>query len=218
MTSTEAKVLAVNLVHEIRPDPYGDVGRTAIDKRAVSEPVMLIDQGPEGDTIMDRYNHGGVDQAVYAYAVEDLAYWSKELSREIEPGKFGENLTTQGVDITGTVIGTVWVVGETKLQVRSHRTPCSTFQQWMQEPQWVRRFTEHGAPGAYLKVLTPGKVQAGDAIEITSVPDHGVTVGELFAGRRADRNRLATLLEEEDIAPDVMSYLVRELAVGAPRG
>ena len=56
MTSAQAKVLAVNLVHEIRPDPYGDVGRTAIDKRAVSEPVMLIDQGPEGDT----KNHGSL--------------------------------------------------------------------------------------------------------------------------------------------------------------
>lgn len=214
--TTQGRLVAVNTVHEIRPDPHGDVGRTAIDKRPVDAPVRLIAMGPDGDTVMDRYHHGGVDQAVYSYAAEDLAYWSTELGREIPPGKFGENLTTKGVDITGAVIGTVWTVGETRLQVRSHRTPCSTFQQWMDEPRWVRRFTEHGAPGAYLKVLTEGWVKAGDPITIESIPDHGVTIGELFAGRRGDRDRLASLLEQPDIADDVIEYLNHELAVGQP--
>lgn len=216
MTDGAARVISVNLVHEIRLDPNGDVGRTAIDKRPVTGPVKLIDQGPEGDTVMDREHHGGVDQAVYAYAAEDLAVWSRELGRDLTAGVFGENLTTEGVDITNSVIGTVWAVGETRLQVRSPRIPCNTFKDWMSEPQWVRRFTEHGSPGAYFKVLTEGHVQAGDTVSVESVPAHGVTVGELFAGRRGDRVKLEILIEQPDIAEDVIEHVLRELAVGQP--
>jgi MOSC domain-containing protein YiiM len=116
-------VVSVNIVHEIRVDPVGDVGRTAIDKRPTAEPVMLRPEGPDGDTVMDRMNHGGYDQAVYAYASEDLSAWSNELGRTIVPGQFGENLTTEGLDITGAVVGSVWRIADARLQVRDHRTP-----------------------------------------------------------------------------------------------
>jgi MOSC domain-containing protein YiiM len=214
MTDGAARVISVNLVYGLHPDPNGSVGRTAIDKRAVDGPVKLIDQGPEGDAVMDRENHGGVDQAVYAYAAEDLVGWGEELHRDLRPGMFGENLTTEGIDVTNSVIGTIWAVGDTRLQVRCPRIPCNTFKDWMEEPQWVRRFTEHGAPGAYLKVLTSGEVQAGDAITIESAPDHGVTIGDLFAGRRGDRAKLELLIEQPDIAEKVVRYVQRELAVG----
>ena len=91
----------------------------------------------------------------------------RELARALPPGTFGENLTTEGVDVTGAVIGEVWAVesadgGDPVLvQVTSPRIPCVTFQAWMGEAHWVRRFTEHGAPGAYLRVLGEGAVAAG---------------------------------------------------------
>ena len=204
----------MNLVHEIRSDAAGDVGRTAIDKRPTADPVMLLAEGPAGDAVMDRMRHGGADQAVYAYAMEDLSEWSNELGRAVVPGQFGENLTTQGLHVTGAVIGSVWRIAEARLQVRAHRTPCTTFQAWMREAHWVKRFTDWGAPGAYLKVLTPGPVVQGDAIEVEFVPEHGVTVGDTFKGRRGDKDRLATLLHEPDLAEDMIAYLNRELAIG----
>ena len=213
-----ARVLSVNSVYAIRDDPLGDVGRTAIDKRPVTEPVMLLPEGPAGDIVMDRTHHGGFDQAVYAYAVEDLRVWAKQLGRDLPAGTFGENLTTEGLDVTGAVIGSVWSIGQARLQVRSHRTPCSTFQAWIGDPHWVRRFTEHGAPGAYLKVLTSGDVQADDTVVVESVPTHGVTIGELFRGRRGDRTTLSRLLAEPDLADDVVQYLHSELAVGSGPG
>jgi MOSC domain-containing protein YiiM len=194
-------------VHALIDDPRGDVGRSAIDKRPTAEPVALTKQGPIGDIVMDRTHHGGVDQAVYAYALEDLRYWSHQLGRELSPGQFGENLTTEGLDVTGSVIGAVWAIGETRLQVRAHRTPCATFQAWMGEPHWVKRFTEHGAPGAYLKVLTPGRVEVGDSIVVEQVPEHGVTIGDAFRGRRGDTQKLSKLLEEPDLADDMVEYL-----------
>lgn len=209
-----ARLVSVNMVHALIDDPNGDVGRSAIDKRPTSEPVMLSEQGPIGDIVMDRVHHGGLDQAVYVYALEDLRAWSDELRRGLSPGAFGENLTTEGLDVTGSVIGAVWAIGDARLQVRAHRTPCSTFQAWMGEPHWVKRFTEHGAPGAYLKVLTPGHVREGDVVKVEHVPEHGVTVGDVFKGRRGDRSRLQRLAGETDLADDMVQYLDRELAVG----
>jgi MOSC domain-containing protein YiiM len=210
-----ARILSVNLVHAIIPDPLGDVGRTAIDKRPAGRPVLIEAAGPVGDTVLDRKHHGGRDQAVYAYAVEDLRNWSAKLARDLAPGTFGENLTTEGVDVTGAVIGEVWAVDEAGggdpvlVQVTSPRIPCTTFQAWMGEAHWVRRFTEHGAPGAYLRVLSEGAVAPGAGLRVAERPAHGVTVGEVFQPRFADRARLQLLLDEgEDLHPP----LVRRLA------
>lgn len=209
-----ARVESVNLVAGIRADSAGPVGKTAIDKRPISHPVMLLPEGPVGDTVMDREHHGGIDQAIYAYAREDLQMWAGELERELTPGQFGENLTTSGVDVTGTQIGTVWRIGDVRLQVRAHRTPCPTFQAWLDEPHWLKRFIDRGAPGAYLKVLEPGSVQQGQAIEIESEPGHGVTVGDTFAGRCGDKAKLERLLKEDDLSTDLREYLQREVTIG----
>jgi len=41
------------------------------------------------------------------------------------------------------------------------------------------------------------------------------TIGEVLAGRRGDKERLALLLDEPDLADEMMSYLKQELAVGS---
>src|SRR3712207_4659877 len=94
-------VTAVAVVHTFLPNAHRPVGTTAIDKRAVDGPVRLDVDGLAGDTQCDRRHHGGTYQAVYAYADEDAAWWSRELGRPIPPGLFGENLRTSGVDVSG---------------------------------------------------------------------------------------------------------------------
>ena len=189
-------------MHALIPDTGGDLDETAIDKRPVAGPVACHRLGIAGDTQVDVQHHGGVDQAVYAYAREDSDWWAGELAREIPPGVFGENLATEGVDVTGAVIGARWQVGEPGvgpiLKVRSPRVPCRTFQAWSKEPHWVKRFTDHGAPGAYLAVEVEGVISAGDAVEVLSAPAHGVTIGEVFAKRRGDLARLRLLVESDD--------------------
>lgn len=175
-------LLALCRVDRLLPDA-GTVGVTAIDKRPVLEPLPVKEYGVYGDVQADRKNHGGPWQAVYAYAQEDAERWGARIGREIAPGLFGENLRTSGIDVTGAEIGERWRVGdELVLEVTTPRYPCATFQRRMAEKQWVKRFTEGGMPGAYLRVIAKGAIAVGDRIAVVERPGHGVTIGDWFRG------------------------------------
>jgi MOSC domain-containing protein YiiM len=176
-----ASVLAVCRVHQLLEDESA-VGLTAIDKRPVAGPVKVHKLGLRGDIQADRYNHGGEDQAVYAYSQADAEFWEQALGRELPAGAFGENLRVAGIGTTGAVIGERWKIGlDVELEVTSPRTPCATFQRRIGEPHWVKRFTEEGRVGTYLRVIHTGTIQAGDHIHRIFVPRHGVTVGQWFS-------------------------------------
>ncbi|HEU4910849.1 MAG TPA: MOSC domain-containing protein [Actinomycetes bacterium] len=206
-------------MHAVIPDVRGDLDQTAIDKRGVDgrvrvRPADAGEAGLDGDQVVDTRHHGGADQAVYAYAVEDLRWWAGELGRELTPGTFGENLTTEGLDVSGAAIGERWRVGSSGLllEVTVPRIPCRTFQGWMDEPHWVKRFTAHGAPGAYLRVVVEGDVGAGDDVEVVSRPDHGVTVRDVFVIRNAPAAGLLRLLEMPGLNHELAAHARRDLA------
>jgi len=178
-----AEVTAVCVVHTLHSEPTNPGGRTAIDKRAVSGRVEVAQLGLAGDTQLDTRHHGGPEQAVYAYADEDAAWWASELGRDLPAGMFGENLRTAGLDVTGAEIGERWRIGGSDgvlVQVTAPRIPCATFQRRMGEPHWVKRFTHHGAPGAYVAVVEAGPVWSGAEVVVESRPGHGVTIGDTF--------------------------------------
>ncbi|VXC69876.1 MOSC domain-containing protein [Arthrobacter sp. 9V] len=177
-----ASLLAVCRVHQLLPDPLGSVGVTGMDKRPVEGPVKVHKLGLHGDVQANRLDHGGEDQALYAYSQEDADYWSGELKREMPAGVFGENLRVAGIETTGAVIGERWKIGlEVELEVTSPRVPCATFQRVIDEPQWVKRFTQAGRVGTYLRVIKTGTISAEDHIHRTFVPRHGITVGQWFS-------------------------------------
>lgn len=198
---------------------WGRPARSAIAKHAAPGPVQVTEAGLDGDRVANTKFHGGRDQAVYAYAREDLDWWGAELGRAIPDGGFGENLTTVGLDLNATVIGTRWRIGEALLEVCSIRTPCSTFQGWMghqgyDDTRWVRRFTAARRPGPYLRVLSAGVIAAGDHIVVESVPTHGVTVVDMFEAMNLDRSRLPELAVIDDLAAEPSRLLARHLSSG----
>lgn len=193
------RVEAVCVVFAELDAPSRRSPRTAIDKRPVPGPVRVETGGVTGDHVCDTKFHGGLDKAVYAYSAEEAGRWGAELGRELVPGWFGENVRVAGVPTTDAVIGTRWRIGTTELEVTEPRVPCGTFAHWTGEPQWVKRFTERADVGTYLRVLTPGHLQAGDPVEIVSVPGHGVTVRDLFVGDAPDKLRVL-LTEQPDLA------------------
>ncbi len=151
--------------------------------------------GLAGDETGDTTSHGGGDQALYAYAREDLDFWTERLGRELRDGQFGENLTVTGLDVTGALLGETWRLGGAVLvQVTAPRIPCVTFQAWLDEPQWVRRFAAARRPGAYLRVLQPGTVAAGDPVEVVSRPAEAVTIAESMAAYYGDQELMRRVL------------------------
>ncbi|QNI09443.1 MOSC domain-containing protein [Mycobacterium kubicae] len=196
---------------------------TGIDKMPATGAVLVRPPGPMrgglgsglvGDSIGNQKLHGGDDQAVYAYAREDLDAWETQLERTLTDGMFGENLTTSGIDVTNARIGERWRVGSdgVLLEVSAPRTPCRTFSAFLNLSQWIKTFTQAGKPGAYFRVLSPGTVQAGDPITVDYRPDHDVTIALVFRARMQEPELLPRLLVADALSAEMKGYARRRLA------
>ncbi|MGE2726157.1 MOSC domain-containing protein [Mycolicibacterium pulveris] len=213
-------VLSVNIAHHYSDGPSGQTG---FDKRPTTEPVAVrapghrrtgLGSGLAGDLIGNRKYHGGDDQAVYAYAREDLDGWETQLKRTLSPGMFGENFTTVGIDVTGAVIGERWAVGSDGLvlEVSRPRTPCRTFTQFLGIRGWMNTFTRAAKPGAYLRVITAGSVRASDPVTIIERPDHGITIGHVFRAIMTEPELLPDILVADALAAEIQRRARRRLA------
>ncbi|MGH3448109.1 MAG: MOSC domain-containing protein [Nocardioidaceae bacterium] len=212
------RVLSVNIAQPVDAEWAGNLKRTAIQKRHFADPVRVEPLGIEGDQVADTKNHGGIHQAVYAFAREDLDWWAEQLDGPINDGQFGENLTTEGIDVNEARIGERWQIGTVELEVAQVRIPCSVFKGWMgvsgyDDTAWVKRFTAEGRPGPYLRVVQPGTLTAGDELIVVHRPDHEVTVSMMFRALTTERELLPRLLEVgETLAPWPLATAERYLA------
>lgn len=208
-------VLSVNL-GRAAVDRGKPANTTGIDKQPVASAVVTApgprtatrNLGPDarsglaGDYIGDGRHHGGDIQAVYACAREDLDLLGAQVGRAFASGSFGENLTTVGLDVTGALIGERWRIGTgadaVELQVTCPRIPCNTFRAWIAERGWLKTFTRAARPGAYLSVVTPGVVRAGDVVEVVFRPEHEVSIGMLFRSQTLERELAPRVLAAEE--------------------
>lgn len=193
------------------PKPV-DTGRriveTAIWKDPVEGRVKVRGVNLDGDRQADLTVHGGPNKAVYAYAIEEVGLWEEELGRPLGPGFFGENLTTDGVDVSGAVLGERWRIGTTLLEVVQPRLPCFKLALKMEDPTFVRRFAEASRPGAYLKIIEEGDLGTGDAIEVSGRPDHGVDVRLVADAFMVDHS----LIPRAQEAPQLLDSLREQMA------
>lgn len=210
------RILSVN-VGRPQPSEWKDgVEFTGIDKRPVSGPVAVSAPGPKGDgsvglagdRVGDVDHHGGTEQAVYAYSREDYDHFEGLLGRELRAGMFGENLTTEGHDLSEARIGERWKgEGGLVLEVTCPRIPCVTFGGWMGVPGWLKIFTREARPGAYLSVDSPGEVAEGGEFEVVDRPDHDVTIAMFFKAAMGERDLIPRVLEAPSLAPAEAAFL-----------
>lgn len=177
-------VVSVNIGHPRLVERNGELVPTSIWKQPAAGRLPI--RGVHvGDDVQSGSGHGGPDKAVYAYASEDVAWWSEQLRRELGPGTFGENLTLTGFDVTGARVGDRWRVGTAVLEVAGPRMPCWKLELKLGEKGFIDRFTAAGRPGAYLRIVQEGDVGAGDEVAVLSRAEGADTVAECMRKRAA---------------------------------
>ena len=194
MALATGSVLSVNVGGVREFEYHGRFAESAIWKSPVSGRVRARGVNLAGDDQADRAAHGGPDKAIYAYAIEDYLWWESQLGRPLESGQFGENLTTEGIDVTRALVGERWEVGSTVLEVSEPRVPCWRLGVRMEDPRFPRRFTEASRPGTYLRIVIEGDVGEADPIEVVSRPDHNLSIGDVFRIYTRDRHEVRKLL------------------------
>ena len=180
------RVVSVNVGPVREVEWRGELVRTGIWKSPVGDaPVLVRGVNLDGDDQADRRVHGGADKAVYAYAEEDYDWWRAAHGVATEPGLFGENLTLRGVALDAALVGERWRVGETLLEVAQPRLPCFKLGIRMNNPLFPQRVLAAMRLGAYLRIVEPGRVRAGDVVDVVARPPHGVTLA-MMAGAMRD--------------------------------
>lgn len=187
----------------------GRTVKTGLFKQPAAGPVMVRRDGLEGDSIGDRRAHGSPDQAVYAYAREDQEWWAGELGRELDEGFFGQNLTTAGVATSAAVVGERWRIGGAMLEVAGPRLPCFKLAARVGDRGFEKRFGAARRPGAYLRVIEEGPVEAGDAVLVAHRPEHGVTVTEVSRAALGEKRLRGRALEAPALHRDLRARFER---------
>ena len=161
---------------------------TGIYKYSVDKPIFLDVEEVKGDEISDRINHGGVNQAVYAYSLKHYEYW-KPLYPNLDWnfGMFGENLTIDDIEETKIHVGDTFKVGEAILEATLQRSPCYKLGVRFNNMKIVKQFWNTTLCGVYFKVIQTGFVKKGDVFEqIKSCPKNP-TIADLLIQRKKEK-------------------------------
>jgi len=181
------KIITTNIGDRVELTWKEKLITTGFFKKPVSEPIFLDTEDVKGDALCDRKNHGGVDQAVYAYSLKHYDYW-KNLYPDIDwviGGMFGENLTIDDLDETKVHVGDTFKIGDSVIiEVTKPRQPCMKMGVRFNDMKIVKQFWNTSMCGVYFKVIETGFVKAGDMlVQIKSYPKNK-TIAKVYADKR----------------------------------
>jgi len=151
---------------------------TGICKQPLGHSVRVTASGIEGDTICDSEHHGGPDQAVYAYSVDDYDWWKGELGTDVPPGTFGDNLTILGMP-TDMHVGDRLLIGDVVLEATAPRIPCATLSMRLKNSSFALEFRRAERPGIYFRVLNEGEIAVGNSVTMVEDAQGAVTISDL---------------------------------------
>jgi MOSC domain-containing protein YiiM len=179
---------------------------TGIFKRPV-EAAEITAAGLVGDHQADRRFHGGPEKAVHHYAAESytrLAADHPALAAALVPGSLGENLSTQGWTEDNVHLGDIFGIGPVRLQVSQPRSPCWKINHRFDVDDLSRHISTTGLTGWYYRVLVPGRVAVGDAVEREVQEADPVAIADFWRivlAHRPDARALARLAASPGLAP-----------------
>ena len=200
------KIISVNVGLPREVVWKGMTVQTGIFKDPVDKPVTISKLNLAGDQQADLTVHGGAEKAVYAYPAEHYEYWRKNLPEvPFSWGKFGENLTTEGLTEDMLCIGDRLRVGSAVLMVTQPRMPCYKLALRFDRDDMIKRFLTSRRSGFYLEVVEEGEVHAGSEVEILSRDPHRVPVVDivrLYLGQARDPELLHRAMNVSALPPN----------------
>jgi MOSC domain-containing protein YiiM len=209
------KVVSVNVGLPQEVTWKGRTVTTGIYKDPVKGPIMARKLNLDGDRQADLTVHGGEDKAVYAYPSEHYEYWKHELpDDEFFWGKFGENLTLEGLLEDEIGIGDIFRIGSATMVVTQPRMPCYKLGIKFGRDDMVKRFLQSGLSGFYFAVVKEGEVAAGDPIELIEQEPHRVKVSEITRLYTSDKHNLELMrraIEVSALPESWREYLLQRI-------
>src|SRR5215831_15188789 len=175
----------------------GKIVHTGVWKHPVDGPAMVRRLNIDGDGQGDLTGHGGEQRAVLVYQIQSYRYWQRHFGwDDFSYGQFGENLTVDGLADDEVCIGDRYRIGQAEFEVTQPRVTCYRVGLRLGEPELPALLVGHHRPGFYMRVLTEGQIQAGDAIIKTGIGPHALSVADTDAllylpGRDQDKLRVA---------------------------
>ena len=192
---------------------------SGIIKRSAPGPWLITRTGIVGDQQGDMRHHGGPEKAVHHYPREHYAAWIKEepdLAQGLaSPPAFGENLSTLGITEESVCIGDIYRVGGVVLQVSQGRQPCWKLNARFNRPDMAWRVQTTGRTGWYYRVLSEGRIEAGDVLVLMERPRPEwplARVITLLYRRSLDFGALATLANVPELAASWRDLAARRVA------
>jgi len=184
---------------------HGQAVHTGAWKEPVTGPRMVRRLNIDGDGQGDTQGHGGEQRAVLVYQVQSYEHWRRHFGRDdLTYGQFGENLTVDGLPDDEVCIGDRYRIGEAEFEVTQPRVTCYRVGMRLGEPELPALLVSHHRPGFYLRVITEGRIQAGDLIVKTTTCPGALSVADtdalLYLPDR-DQRKLRTALQIPALSP-----------------
>jgi len=179
------KVVSVNIGEPKKVKWRKKVIETGIYKYPVDTPIFLDTEDVQNDNVIDRVHHGGVLQAVYAYGEQHYDGW-KALYPNLKwnYGMFGENITITNLDEEATYVGSIYQLGEAKIEVTKPRQPCLKLGIRFNDTKIIKQFWNSTKSGIYFKVLETGTVSKNDELILLENRPENPTIAEVYISKR----------------------------------
>lgn len=134
-------------------------------KHPVAEGLLKIDHGIVGDS-----HAGNWHRQISLLAQESIDKMTALGVPGLTPGKFAENLTTEGIVLHTLPVGTLLLIGSCLTEVTQIGKQCHQHCEIYQKIGRCIMPTE----GIFVKVLSEGAVRAGDSIRVVTREEAGV--------------------------------------------
>lgn len=210
------KIISTNLGQRRKIEWKGKQLETGIYKYPTDQAIVLGTEDVQGDHVIERRFHGGVNKACYCYSADHYPYWKERYPNLTwNWGMFGENLTIEGLDESQIKLGDIYQLGKAKIQIAKPREPCYKLGVRFGTQKMLKEFLAAPYPGTYLRVLEEGAVTVGDELKLLERNENHVTtleVYQLLYGKSADPEVVKRALNTDTLTGNQRDTIVKKWA------